>query len=71
MLLAEAFAQSLPSDSIVMVGELAEAFAAAVAMAQTDDIVLLAPACASFDQYPSFEARGDEFAALVKGGGVC
>ncbi|MFW2422690.1 MAG: UDP-N-acetylmuramoyl-L-alanine--D-glutamate ligase [Porticoccaceae bacterium] len=70
-LLAEAFAQSLPSDSIVMVGELAEAFAAAVAMAQTDDIVLLAPACASFDQYPSFEARGDEFVALVKGGAVC
>lgn len=27
--------------------------------------VLLSPACASFDQYPSFEARGDAFEALV------
>jgi UDP-N-acetylmuramoylalanine--D-glutamate ligase len=28
--------------------------------------VLLSPACASFDQFPSFEARGDEFAKTVK-----
>jgi len=27
--------------------------------------VLLSPACASFDQYSSFEARGDHFRALV------
>jgi UDP-N-acetylmuramoylalanine--D-glutamate ligase len=27
--------------------------------------VLLAPACASFDQFPNFEARGDAFKALV------
>ena len=30
------------------------------------DCVLLAPACASFDMYPKFEARGDHFARLVK-----
>jgi UDP-N-acetylmuramoylalanine--D-glutamate ligase len=27
--------------------------------------VLLSPACASFDQYSDFEARGDHFRALV------
>jgi len=29
--------------------------------------VLLSPACASFDQYSGFEARGAHFAALVHG----
>src|SRR5262245_4547970 len=31
-----------------------------------DAVVLLSPACASFDQYPNFEVRGDTFRALVK-----
>jgi len=36
------------------------------AMSKADEpVVLLSPACASFDQYPSFAARGDEFRALV------
>ena len=35
------------------------------------DVVLLSPACASFDQYRSFEERGDHFKALVaEQGGV-
>ena len=31
-----------------------------------DDIVLLSPACASWDQYSSFEDRGKEFKNLVE-----
>ena len=30
-----------------------------------DAVVLLSPACASFDQYRNFEVRGDAFRALV------
>ena len=39
----------------------------AVSQGYTDPVVLLSPACASFDQYPSFEVRGDEFRTLVAG----
>jgi UDP-N-acetylmuramoylalanine--D-glutamate ligase len=49
-------------------GDLAHAVAAARAAARPGDVVLLSPACASYDQYRSFEERGDHFRALVKGG---
>ncbi|WP_102225457.1 UDP-N-acetylmuramoyl-L-alanine--D-glutamate ligase [Acidimangrovimonas sediminis] len=38
----------------------------AAAEAQPGETVLLAPAAASFDQYPNFEKRGDHFTALVE-----
>ena len=31
-----------------------------------DEVVLLSPACASYDQYPDFEKRGDAFRRLAE-----
>ena len=51
--------------------EICETMERAVALAAADatagDVVLLAPAASSFDQYPNFEKRGDDFAARVAG----
>jgi len=43
-----------------------EAFAAGAKTAESGDIVLLAPACASWDQYIDFEERGDAFIHMVE-----
>lgn len=42
------------------------AVARAAEEAEAGEVVLLAPAAASFDQYPNFEKRGEDFAARVK-----
>jgi UDP-N-acetylmuramoylalanine--D-glutamate ligase len=47
-------------------GVLEQAVAAAASAARPGDTVLLSPACASYDQYPDFEARGEHFRALVR-----
>ena len=47
------------------VGDLAKAIERAAAIAVRGDLVLLAPACASFDQFDSFEDRGRQFQAAV------
>ncbi len=46
-------------------GDLEHAVAAATAAAEPGDVILLSPACASYDQYRRFEDRGDHFRSLV------
>lgn len=49
-----------------IVGDLEKAVTRSAALANPGDIVLLAPACASFDQFDSFEARGRAFRDAVE-----
>jgi UDP-N-acetylmuramoylalanine--D-glutamate ligase len=46
-------------------GTLATAVEQAARDAQPGDVVLLSPACASYDQYANFEKRGEDFRRLV------
>ena len=50
----------------VVSGDLETAVSQAAAAASPGEVVLLSPACASFDQFRDFEARGDAFRALVE-----
>jgi UDP-N-acetylmuramoylalanine--D-glutamate ligase len=47
-------------------GDLEHAVAAARAAARAGEVVLLSPACPSYDQYRSYEERGDHFRALAR-----
>jgi UDP-N-acetylmuramoylalanine--D-glutamate ligase len=49
-------------------GDLERAVTAARGAARAGDVVLLSPACASFDQFADFEARGERFRELADGG---
>jgi UDP-N-acetylmuramoylalanine--D-glutamate ligase len=68
---ADAFAQALDGKvEVTLSGDLESAVKQAGAQAKKDKaaepVVLLSPACASFDQFDNFEARGDAFRDLVE-----
>jgi len=63
---ADQFAEQLGDAAHEKSGTVEAAVKSAAKNAKPGDVVLLAPACASFDQFESFEARGDAFTAAVK-----
>ena len=59
-------AQGMSAAPCELVADMEAAVARAHALAQPGDAVLLSPACASFDMYSSFVARGDDFSARAR-----
>lgn len=55
-----------PFRNIHEVNDLTEAVHTAVNLAHQGDVILLSPACASWDQFPSYEHRGDLFCQLAR-----
>jgi UDP-N-acetylmuramoylalanine--D-glutamate ligase len=66
-LIEEALADAVPIERC---GTLDEAVGRARAAATAGESVVLAPACASFDQFSSYAERGDRFAELARQGGA-
>ena len=62
--IADALADKAP---VVIATDINDAVEQAAGYAEPGDTVLLAPGCASFDQFPNYMARGDAFAAAVQG----
>lgn len=64
---AHARATAAPLPEIVHVGSLEAAVEEAARRARPGEVVLLSPACASYDMFPNFEVRGRRFVELVRG----
>ncbi len=62
--LAQAFSGRI---DVSRVADLAAAVTKALELSHPGDAILLAPACASLDQFTDYQARGDRFRALVEG----
>ena len=57
-LIAAAFGKAVPVENAV---SMMDAVRRAYGAANPGDVVLLSPACASFDMYDNFEARGRDY----------
>lgn len=55
------FAKSCNVKECVIAADIAEAVEKAAELSESGDVILLSPACASWDQYKNFEVRGDLF----------
>jgi len=62
-LLEEAYQDLVPTEHAA---DMCAAVERAAELAENGDTVLLAPACASFDQYANYQARGDAFCRAVE-----
>ena len=62
---AAAFEDAGAGDMVLRAGKLEEALDCALKVAHVGDSVVLSPACASFDEFDSFEHRGREFKRYV------
>ena len=61
-----AFEDIVGSDRIVDTRSAQDAVKASAAFAESGDVVLLSPCCASFDLFKCYEDRGDQFKAAVR-----
>jgi UDP-N-acetylmuramoylalanine--D-glutamate ligase len=64
---AESLAADLAGTGVPLhrCGDLESAMRAASSAGRPGDVVLLSPACASYDQFRDYEERGDRFRSLV------
>jgi UDP-N-acetylmuramoylalanine--D-glutamate ligase len=63
---ASKIASSIRNTQVETVASLSEAVNLAKQLATGSDVVLLSPACASYDMFDNFEHRGREFCRLVR-----
>ncbi|MFC7685509.1 UDP-N-acetylmuramoyl-L-alanine--D-glutamate ligase [Ureibacillus sp. GCM10028918] len=59
------FAKSCEVEETVLAENVEDAVTKAASISESGDVILLSPACASWDQYKSFEIRGDLFIDAV------
>jgi len=55
------FAESCGVEKIAYANDMESGVKQAADLSNEEDVILLSPACASWDQYPTFEVRGDKF----------